>query len=87
MDKKQVQEALGRINQALAQLNTNRQGHLTLVNDVRLIQTVCTERFAEGEAKPKVEPKKPEKKDGGTDEQFKRLESDYENSEGSGDSI
>ena len=45
MDKKKVQEAIGRIDQALAQLNINRQAHIILTNDIRLIQTCCMEYF------------------------------------------
>ena len=45
MDKKKVQEAIGRIDQALAQLNINRQAHIILTNDMRLIQTCCMEYF------------------------------------------
>ena len=45
MDKKKVQEAIGRIDNALAQLNINRQAHIILTNDIRLIQTCCMEYF------------------------------------------
>ena len=45
MDKKKVQEAIARIDQALAQLNINRQAHIILTNDIRLIQTCCMEYF------------------------------------------
>jgi len=45
MDKKQVQEAIGRIDNALAQLNINRQGHIILINDLQLVQQCCTEYF------------------------------------------
>ena len=44
-DKKQVQEAIGRIDNALAQLNVNRQVHIALTNDVQLIQKCCAGYF------------------------------------------
>lgn len=62
MDKKQVQEAIGRIDNALAQLAINRQGHIILTNDLQLVQQCCTEYFSDKEAAKAVS----EKKDGGT---------------------
>ncbi len=69
LDKKQVQEALGRIDQALVKVNGDRIVHIGLVNDIRMIQTICMERFEAGEPDkdPNEDPKEPEVDDGGTD--------------------
>jgi hypothetical protein len=74
MDKKQVQEAIGRIDQAVAQLTCNRQTHITLVNDMQLIQQCCMKQFEEPE-------------DGGTNIIPISPTTGDENSEGSGDGI
>jgi len=69
--KKQVQEALGRIDQVLAQVNSSRQGHAQLANDMHLVQVVCMEHFANMEStkEAKIIPIRPEVvEDGRTDE-------------------
>jgi len=45
MDKKQVQEAINRIDQALATLHCDRATHIALVNDLRQVQFCCMEYF------------------------------------------
>lgn len=68
MDKKKIQEAIARIDNAIAQLNVNRQVHIALVNDVRLVQDCCMERF------------NVESKNVGTDKPTKRPKSVNKNS-------
>lgn len=84
MDKKQVQESLNRIDQAVSQLNLNRESHVCLVNDLRLVQQCCMQQFEE---KTEETVEEPEKEDGGTNIIPISLESDDEDSEGSGDSV
>ena len=43
MDEKQVQEALGRIDQVVSQVNMPRQAHMQLTQDLQLIQRCCVE--------------------------------------------
>jgi len=43
--KEQVQESMKRIDGAVAQLNINREGHVILVNDLRLVQQCCMDSF------------------------------------------
>ncbi len=59
MKEEQVQIALKRIDQAVAQLNGPREAHVTLSQDIQLIRQCCVKSFVE-------------KKDGGTDKQPKR---------------
>ena len=75
MDKKQVQAAIGRIDQVTAQLNMSRDAHIQLVNDIKLVQSVCEAYFKE------------EPKDGGTDKCPEHVEPGDENSQGGGDSV
>ena len=76
-DKKEIQEAISRVDQAIAQLAVNRQVHITLTQDIRLIQQYCMQVFA-----VKEEPE-----DGGTNIIPIDTESGDENIEGSGDSV
>ena len=88
MDKKKVQEALGRIDNILAQVATDRRSHTALANDIQLIQGACMGYFASMEAaKEKEVIRLPEKKDGRTNEPTDNVESRDEDIEGSGDSI
>jgi hypothetical protein len=53
-DKKQVQEAINRVDTLLGRARIvepilSRQDHITLVNDMRLIQGCCMEYFEEQE--------------------------------------
>ncbi len=84
MDKKQVQEALNQIDRAVSQLNANRESHVCLVNDLRLVQQCCMQQFEEETEEP---IKEPETEDGGTNIIPISPESDDEDSEGSGDSV
>lgn len=54
-NKKQVQESIKRIDNAVSQLNGNRQTHITLANDVTLVQKVCMDYFDERTAKKEIE--------------------------------
>jgi len=45
MNEKQVQESLVRIDGALSQLNINRQSHIMIANDLKLVQDCCTASF------------------------------------------
>lgn len=86
MNKKQVQEAITRIDNALAQLNTNRQGHIILTNDIHLIQTVCMDYF-DDMIEAETIPIRPEKEDERTDKSVDDVEPGDEDSEGSGDGV
>ena len=44
-DKTKVQEALNRIDSAVAQLQMNRKDHVLLLNDVKLLNECCMEYF------------------------------------------
>lgn len=59
-DKKQVQESIKRIDNAIAQLNGNRQTHVTLANDIALVQKVCMDYFEVVGQTPIVEEAKHE---------------------------
>ena len=59
MDEKQVQQALSRVDQAVAQLASDRKTHTLLAKDIQLIRNCCAGYFVEN-------------KDGGTDKQPKR---------------
>ena len=76
-DKQAVQQAINRIDQAVAQLNMNREAHVMLTRDIALIQDTCYTYFTSIE----------EKKDGGTDKQPECPGPGDEDSEGSGDSV
>jgi len=82
MEKRQVQEAISRIDQAVAQLTVNRHVHVALVNDIKLIQQCCTEYFGRVEWPQESEPK-----DGRTNIIPFSPEPDDEGCEGSGDSV
>ena len=77
LDQKRVQEAINRIDSAIAQVTANRQTHLVLVNDLQIIQQCCKDYFDDEKElsanKPKQELK--EKKDVGTDKPTKRPKS------------
>ena len=45
LDKNKVQEALGRVDNAVSQLNLKRQDHILLAQDMRLITKCCVEYF------------------------------------------
>lgn len=77
IEKTKVQEAIGRIDNALAQLNINRQAHIILTNDLQLVQAVCMDSY----------DNIAEKKDGGTNIIPIRPESNNEDKQGSGDSV
>lgn len=90
MDKKQVQEAIARVDGLLGRARfsnpiLNRNDHIQLVNDMQMIQIVCMERF--DPPKPIEKPKEVEKKDGRTNIIPIRPKSDDEDSEGGGDSV
>ena len=59
MKEEQVQIALKRIDQAVAQLTSTRETHTVLAQDIQLIRQCCVAYFVE-------------KENGGTDEQSKR---------------
>ncbi len=61
MKEEQVQIALKRIDQTVAQLSGSRETHAVLAQDIQLIRQCCVGYFV-----------KAEKKDGGTDKQPKR---------------
>jgi hypothetical protein len=61
MNKKQVQESIKRLDSAVAQLNINRQGHMVLVNDLKIIQQCCMDYF-DNEDELKNKSTKKEKK-------------------------
>jgi hypothetical protein len=82
MDKKQVQAAIGRIDQVTAQLNMNREAHVQLANDIRLVQSVCEQFFNERDSAKKEEPE-----DGGTNIIPLHAESSSEDIERGGDSV
>ena len=89
MDKKQVQEAIVRIDNILGKARfteplLNREDHIILVNDIKLVQQCCAGYFSQVEAVKKVIP---ENEDGGTNIIPIRPESGNEDSEGSGDSV
>jgi len=52
-NKEQVQKAIAEIDGNLASLNMPRQAHITLVNDIKLVQAVCMDYFEEEGAKEK----------------------------------
>jgi len=86
MNKKQVQEAVKRIDEALASIPTNRESHIVLSKDLLLLQQCCESHFAAIEATVKppattipIKPE-PEKENGGTDKPTKRPESGDQNS-------
>jgi len=83
MNKEQVQEALGRIDNALAQLNINRQGHIILTNDLQLVSRCCADKF-DGTIEAEVIP---EKKNVRTNLKTKRPTTGNPDSKGSGDSV
>lgn len=61
MNEKQVQEAFARVDNALAQgLNVNRPTHISLVNDMRLIQQCCTAYFSDLVATKELPEEPPE---------------------------
>jgi hypothetical protein len=52
MDKKQIQAAIGRIDGILGKARftepiLNREDHIVLVNDIKLVQSVCEQYFKE----------------------------------------
>jgi len=49
LDQKRVQEAIGRVDNAIAQLSANRQTHLVLVSDLQMIQQCCKDYFDDEE--------------------------------------
>lgn len=94
MDKKQVQEAIVRIDDILARGRfsepiLNRYDQVALVNSVQLVQKVCEAYFANIESAKEACKiiKLPEKKDDGTNEPTDDVEPGDKNIEGSGDSI
>ena len=74
MDKKQVQEAIARVDSAVGQLAVTRVVHIALVNDVQLIQKCCEQQFEEP-------------KDGGTNIIPIHTEPGGEDQQGGGDSV
>ena len=80
MNKKQIQEALARVDNALAQLNINRQGHIILTNDMKSIQYCCMEYFADELVIKDLENER-------ADVITVHSEPNDEDSEGSGDSV
>ena len=48
-NKDQVQNAIKEIDDNLASLNGPRQAHLTLTNDVKIVQAVCMDYFDNSE--------------------------------------
>ena len=66
MEKKQVQEAIGRIDNLLGKARftepiLNREDHVVLVNDIRLIQQCCMKQFEEPEdERANIVPIRPE---------------------------
>jgi hypothetical protein len=65
LNQKRVQEAINRIDGAIAQVTANRQTHLVLVNDLQIIQQCCKDYFDD-------EKELTEKKDVGTNKPAKR---------------
>jgi hypothetical protein len=45
LNKNKVQESLNRVDNAVAQLNLRRQDHITLLQDMRLLNECCMEYF------------------------------------------
>lgn len=77
MEKKQVQEAISRVDQAVAQLAVNRQVHIALTQDIQLIQQCCMKQFEIKE----------ESEDGGTNIIPIGTATSDKNIKGSGDSV
>lgn len=47
MNEQQAQEALGRIDQVISQVNLSRPQHTQLVQDINAIQTIVKMQFQE----------------------------------------
>ena len=82
MDKKQVQEAIGRIDGIIGKARfteplLNREDHIVLSRDMQLIQQCCMKQF-----EPKEEPE-----DGGTNIIPIGIATGDEDIEGSGNSV
>ena len=88
LNEKQVQEAIARVDGLLSKARftepiLNRVDHITLVNDMKLIQHCCREYFDDkNAAKAKLE-----NEDGGTNIIPINPEPGDENIEGGGDSV
>jgi hypothetical protein len=88
MDKKQVQAAIGRIDGILGKARFtepifNREDHIVLVNDIKLVQSICEQYFIGLTACKSCE----EPEDGGTDECPEHVGPGDEDIEGGGDSV
>ena len=84
-DKIKVQEALSRIDIAVAQLNLKRQNHIQLIQDMRLLNECCMDYFDDEQELKETRIMRLE--DGRANINAEHVEPCDENIEGSGNGV